>query len=186
MYWAWAQFENIEGETFRINTHVYLQPIAHPTSTNVSALQPIKLEKDKILPAVRNILIEVFNETGLIIIDNSYIQILDLIYLCDPLLDQAMIKTRKFLPNLSVDCSGNNEFPFVFYTLEKPDNWINKYKNRFINNIRTNNHIWFDYIKKETRLTKPTEIDFAWHIQVLRHNDIIQQIKAILLIWNIK
>jgi len=199
MHWAWARFENHNGDIFRINTRVYLQPIEKPsckedkcigafigknpgsaqqTSPNVSELQPIKLGKDKFLPTVRNIMIKAYRVAEKEIIPHSYIQILNLFYLCDPILDQAMIKIRRFLPNPPIDCSENNEFPFVFYSWGGENEELNEYKNRLINNIRANNHIWFD--KNETKLIKPNQNNFVKHIQGLPYGNILKQIADVI------
>ena len=196
----WAQFKDINGATFRLNTRVYLQPIAEPLSTDVcigafigknpgsakptnpktSTLQRIQLGNDKLLPTIRNIMIKAYNVAGKEIIPNSYIQVLNLFYLCDPLLNQAKRRIQEFLPDPPIDSSENNKFPFVFYTWGGPNDGINSYKNRFIKNIRTNNHIWFDYKAKKTNVTKPSEIDYVKHILGLRHDNILPQIAAII------
>jgi len=196
----WAQFENRNGAMFRFDTRIYLQPIekplstdvcigafigknpgsAQPTDHNVSTLQRIQLGNDRFLPTIRNIMIKAYKAAGREIIPHSYIQVLNLFYLCDPLFSQARRRIQGFLPNHPIDCSENNEFTFVFYTWGGPNDGFNCYKNRFIKNIHTNNHIWFDYIANETKTTKPTEIDFVKHIQGLPHSKIVSQIAAII------
>jgi len=119
-----------------------------------------------------------YKKAGKEIIPNGYIQVLNLFYLCDPSLNQARKKIQGFPPQN--DCSENNKFPFVFYTWGGPNDRINCYKNRFIKNIRTNNHIWFDYNANKTKITKPSEIDFVKHIQGLSHDHILHQIAAVI------
>jgi len=196
----WAQFENINGAMFRFNTRVYLQPIAKPSPTDVcigafigknpgsaqptnpkvSTLQRIQLGNDKMLATIRNIMIKAYKAAGIEILPNSYIQVLNLFYLCDPLLNQARRRMQEFLPNHPIDCSENNDFLFVFYSWGGPNDGINCYKNRFIKNIHTNNHIWFDYNANKTKITKPSETDFVKHIQGLPHCKILPQIAAII------
>lgn len=196
----WARFEDINGETFRFNTRIYLQPIAKPSSTDVCigafigknpgsaqptnpkvlTLQRIQLDNDNMLPTIKSIMTKVYKVAGKKSKPNSYIQVLNLFYLCDPLIKQARRRIQGFLPDPPIDCSENNKFPFVFYTWGGPNDGINSYKNRFIKNIRTNNHIWFDYNANRTKLTKPSETDFVKHIQGLRHDNILHQIAAII------
>jgi len=196
----WAQFENINGAIFRFNTRIYLQPIekpvstdicigafigknpgsAQPTNPKISTLQRIQLGNDKLLPTIKNIMLKAYNVAKKEIITNSYIQVLNLFYLCDPLLSQAKRRIQGFLPDHPIDCSENNKFPFVFYSWGGPNDRINEYKNRFIKNIRTKNHIWFDYSANRTNLTKPSETDFVKHIQGLAHDNILQQIAAVI------
>jgi hypothetical protein len=196
----WAQFERKEGEMFRFNTRIYLQPIvkpsptdvcigafigknpgsAQPTNPKVSILQRIQPGNDKMLPTIKNIMNKAYTAARKNIIPNGYIQVLNLFYLCDPLLNQARRRIQKFLPNHPIDCSENNNFNFVFYTWGGPYGRINGYKNRFIQNIRTNNHIWFDYNANKTKTTKPSETDFVKHIQGLPHDNIMPQIVAII------
>jgi len=196
----WAQFERKEEAMFRFDTRIYLQPIAkpstkdvcigafigknpgsaQPTNPKVSILQRIQLGNDKMLPTIRNIMIKAYNKAEKEIIPNSYIQVLNLFYLCDPLLNQARRRMQEFPPNHPIDCSENNDFPFVFYSWGGPNDGINCYKNRFIKNIRTNNHIWYDKNAEKTKTTKPSETDFVKHIQGLPHCKILPQIATII------
>jgi len=196
----WAKFEEKEGEIFRFNTRIYLQPIEKPLSTDVcigafigknpgsaqatnskvSTLQRIQLGNDKLLPTIKSIMTKAYKVAGKESIPHSYIQILNLFYLRDQSLHQARRRIQGFLPDHPIDCSENNKFPFVFYSWGGPNDRINEYKNRFIKNIRTNNHIWFDYNANRTNLTKPSETDFVKHILGLRHDNILSQIADVI------
>ena len=80
----------------------------------------------------------------------------------------------------TIDCAENNTFPFVFYAWGGPNDGLNGYKDRYINNIHTNNHIWFDYRANTTEVAQPSRTDSVKHIQGLRHDNIMPQLAAIL------
>ena len=75
----WAIFEEIEGDVFRFDTRIYLKPIESPETNDEcigaiigknpgsakasrisSELQPINLERDQFLKAVRSIVTKAY------------------------------------------------------------------------------------------------------------------------------
>jgi hypothetical protein len=202
MNYYWAQFEKRNGYTFRFDTRIYLQQIdnpsrndvcigavigknpgsAQPTSRSNTSLQPIQLGNDKLLPTTRNIIVKAYKNAGKEINNgpNKYIQILNLFYLCNQLLDEARNEIKKFLPNHPICGTESNKFNFVLYSWGGPNAGLNEYKKRFVNNVLTANHIWFEYNSGETKKTLPCEVDSVKHIQGLSHELIVSHIAKIL------
>ena len=122
-----------------------------------------------------------YRTAGKPVMPNSYVRVLNLFYLCDPDLNQARRRMREF-PNHPnpIDCAENNTFPFVFYAWGGPNDGLNCYKDRFINTLRTNNYIWFDYRANKIKKTQPFRTDFVKHIQGLPHKNIMSELAVIL------
>ena len=198
----WAQFENRNGDMFRYDTRVYLQPIIKPSNTddicigaiigknpgsaqpadfNETTLQPVQLGNDKLLPNVKSILIQAHEKAEIEINNNhnKYIQVLNLFYLCDRNLREAIIRINN-LPDPPKCRSENSKFDFILYSWGGSDNGIDDYKDRFVNNPLTDNHIWYDYRSHETEKSIPCKDDFVKHIQGLRHEFIVPYIAEIL------
>ncbi|MCL2007055.1 MAG: hypothetical protein FWG77_03125 [Treponema sp.] len=100
---------------------------------------------------------------------------------CDPSLNQARIRIKEFLPNHPRDLSEDNDFNFVFYSWGGSDGLLNIFKERFIDNICTDNHIWFN--KDENIFctkNQPGINDFPKHIQGLNHDYITPYLADIL------
>lgn len=197
----WAQFENRNGDLFRFDTRIYLQPIekpskkdlcigavigknpgsARPMDNDNSTLQPIQLGHDKFLPTVRNIMIEAYNSAGIALQDNpnKYIQVLNLFYLCGKDLKTARAGIHN-IQTTPICRSEKNKFNFIFYAWGGPNDGINDYKMRFIRNSRTDNHIWFDNKTKKPKETIPHEDDFVKHTLGLRHKLIIPSVARVI------
>ena len=193
----WAQFKEFNKELFRFDTRIYLEPILKPSftddicigaiigknpgsakpSSNKSTLQPIELNDDKLLPTVKNIIIDAYKDAGIILTKNKYIQVLNLFYLCNNSLDNAIKKIKKFLPNHPKCPSEDNFFDFILYAWGGPNNKLDHFKDRFINNSRTNNHIWLGYKPYENR---PSKVDFVKHIQGLPYKLLVPNISNII------
>ena len=202
MTYYWARFEDRNGDMFRFDTRIYLQPIEMPSCTddvcigaiigknpgsarpscNSTTLQPIRLGNDKLLPTVKSIMLRAHDRAGIMPNNNQrkYIQVLNLFYLCDEVFHNAKRRIQKFSPSHPICCSENKTFDFIFYAWGGPNDGINSFKRRFTNNPKTNNHIWYDYRQKKTKNIAPDENDFAKHPQGLRHEFIVPGIVEVL------
>lgn len=193
----WAEFVEIGNDIFRFDTRIYLNSItsiessdrcigavvgknpgsAKPTK-KIVGLQPINLDGDKLLPTVKNIVTNSYYRAGIDYPKRSYIQILNLFYLCEPQFNQAILKHNN---NKSVRfCSTEkSSFPWVWYVWgEKLDN-LNIYKIRF-SNLQSNVHFYYDQKLKEVVDKQPSISDFAKHTQGLKHDYMIPYIANIL------
>jgi hypothetical protein len=199
MSYYWARFKNKKENTFRYDTRIYLNDIkeinnndicigaivgknpgsAKALNTNNIKIQPINLDGDKLLPTVRNIFIKSFKEQNLEVPKNSYIQVLNLFYLCDENLNRAIGKIA-LLSELELDDSEGKEFPLIWYVWGNENKKLNDFKKRFVN-LRTNQHIFYNQKEKCISLYMPTTQCFAKHTQGLAHNAIIPHLSKLLL-----
>lgn len=195
----WAKFEKIGNNMFRFDTRIYIEPITSPSTTDVcigavvgknpgsakakdltnTALQQIDLAHDKLLPNILSIVKSAYKKAGKNTDKNSYIQILNLFYLCNPKLKDAV----KEIQNYSKPIVCNSEklsYPWVWYVWGNGDITLSKFKERF-GNLKTKNHFFFNQNTRSIKESVPTPSDFARHTQGLSHDLIIPYLSKIIL-----
>lgn len=198
MSYYWAKFEKIGNNIFRYDTRIYLKTINSPGDNDIcigaivgknpgsavayspskNGLQKINLDGDKLLPNMRSIFLKAYQNSNIPIDDNAYIQVLNLMYICDKNLGQAIKKIVEH--KTVVNCSGERRsFPFTWYVWGNNDKRLNKYKVRF-DNIDSEIHFFLDTKTNELVNKKPTVNDSARHTQGMRHELVIPYISDIL------
>lgn len=193
----WAKFLSIDGETFRLDTRIYLKDIDAPRkgdlcvgaivgknpgsakeSTSSGELQPIELDGDKLLPTVRNIITKAYVEANMPLPERGYVQVLNLFYLCNKNLAQALASIEKFSePQLCKSEAG--AFPWVWYVWGDESADLNPYKKRF-SQVNSNYHFFFDNRAKEVKSQSPKHHEFAKHTQGLKHEYVVPHIAKII------
>ena len=182
----WAIFKEFDGHTYRYDTRIYLEKIQCPTADDFCIgaiigknpgsakpasrknldLQEIDLDGDKLLPTLRSIMIKAHIESKIPIKSGSFVQVLNLVYLCDKDLSQAIWKTQALLEQPIRDCESKC-FPFVWYVWGGSNKDLNDYKHSF-ENIRTEKHFFFDNTQKRVIEGKPSIDNNARHTQGLK------------------
>ena len=71
------------------------------------------MQRDQLLRTVKNIFEKAYFKSGKKIPDNSYIQVLNLFYLCDADLNNAIKKYEN--STSKIDESENKNFSFIWY-----------------------------------------------------------------------
>jgi hypothetical protein len=194
----WASFKKIGNDIFRFDTRVYLESIkkpsdkdicigavvgknpgsAAPTQLSNNGLQKINLDGDQLLPNIKSIFEKSYNNANKNIRQNSYIQILNLMYICDKNLKQATNKAGKYSSQIICD-TEKKHFPFLWYVWGGSNKELNIFKNRF-SNLSANIHFYFDTKSKTIITTSPKEQDSARHTQGLKHDLVVSYISNIL------
>lgn len=167
-----AKFKEIEGFVFRFDTRIYLNEISSPNCNDVcigsvvgknpgSAKEEIKLDNgysiinldgDKLLPTTKNIVSKFNIKTPK---ERAYIQVLNLFYLCDKDLNKALNTYNLFKEDKKLLCTTETkDFPFVWYLWGVGNSSLNKMKDRFRDNIKTQRNFFF---KKEKGNFEPIE-----------------------------
>lgn len=157
MPFYWARFEEIpprSGNWFRFDTRIYLDDMTNPkdndmcigavvgknpgaalpSNSNILVLQPIALGKDKLLPTVRNRVLDAYKALNAPLPDRAYIQVLNLFYLCDPNLDAAIKAADNFQKmhgDLPPDPAEEKGFPWIWFVWGGDDKFLNPFKDRF-------------------------------------------------------
>lgn len=198
MSYFWAKFQEVDGNVFRYDTRIYLSPIENPcnedncigavvgknpgsakaNNPNNHSLQEIKLDGDKLLPTVRNIIDKSYIEAGKEIPDRGYIQMLNLFYLCNPNLGEA-IHTIKVMQNTIFCSTEKQSFKWVWYVWGDKDQRLNQFKGRF-ESIEAKTNVFLN--NKSGRVSKrlPLTDDFAKHTQGMRHALIVPFISGVI------
>lgn len=193
----WAKFLSADNETFRLDTRIYLKDIDSPMkddlcigaivgknpgsakqSTPSNELQPIELDGDKLLPTVRNIIIKAYLKANTVLPERGYVQVLNLFYLCNPNLSQAIISIKKFSEPLLCR-SEASVFPWVWYVWGNESTYLNPHKKRFLQ-IHAKHYFFFDNHTKEVKKKTPELNEFAKHTQGLKHEYVIPHIARII------
>ena len=198
MSYYWAKFEKRDNYYFRFDTRIYLNEISIPTDNDVcigaivgknpgsampscensNALQKIVLDGDKLLPNVRCILLKSYQHSNKQINRNSYIQVLNLIYVCDKNLSQAINKIKGYHDKIICD-TESKYFPFLWYVWGADNKNLNVYKKRF-SYLNVGLHFYLDNITKEIINRVPDLKDSARHTQGLKHEFVVPYISKII------
>ena len=189
----WAKFEDIDEDTFRFDTRIYLHNVEAPkegdicigaivgknpgsakSSVNNSELQPINLDGDKLLPTVRNIVTKAYEQAQTPLPERGFVQVLNLFYLCNPDLEAAITSFEQ--SNGSKNCSSENgHFPWVWYVWGGKSDKLSPFKKRFAA-INTANHFYFDK-ERSCIVNKLASANvFAKHTQGLKHEYVVPYI----------
>lgn len=193
----WAQFQMIGIDVFRYDTRIYLKSIRAPSENdicigaivgknpgsaiannlNIMSLQQINLDGDKLLPTVRNILLKSFNIADKTISSGEYVQVLNLFYLCDPVLVNAVGSISKY--DSPMYCiSESKKFYWIWYVWGGENVNLSDFKHRF-KNFNTKEHFFFDWKTKSVSNHVPGHKDFARHTQGLSHKSIVPYISEL-------
>lgn len=103
----------------------------------------------------------------------EYIQVLNLFYLCDKNLDDA-IKEYDSISSDDLICTTEKKlFPFIWYVWGGNNLKLNKYKERF-SDISTNKHFFFSKNNNDYKMidTIPKHNELAKHTQGFPYNNI--------------
>lgn len=194
MAFYWASFKERNGKLYRFDTRIYLNDIirpsksdrcigaivgknpgsAEPSSLSMNILEEINLNGDKLLPTARNI----FLKTGIKIPQNQYVQVLNLFYLRNPDLNDA-IKENEEANSMEICLCESNKFPWVWFVWGGKNKSLDKYKDRF-HAIKATRKFYFDNYEKKVVEGFPNNSTLAKHTQGLKHDYIVPYFKKIL------
>lgn len=193
MSYFWAKFLSVGDKTFRMDTRIYLLGIDAPRnddscvgaivgknpgsakpSMSSGELQPIELGGDKLLPTVRNVITKAYKTANTSVPERGYVQVLNLFYLCNPNLSQAIASIGSVVaPPLCKSEDGG--FPWIWYVWGNESTDLNPHKERF-SQIKANHHFFFDNRAKEVKDRPPRHDEFAKHTQGLKHEYVVPYI----------
>lgn len=191
-------FKENENNLFRLDTRVYLNSVrkpssddqcvgavvgknpgsAIPSSFDSNTYQKIVLDKDQLLPNIKSIFRKAYLYSNKSIPKNSYVQILNLFYICDKTLPQAIEKLKSY-PSPTICDTENRYFPFVWYVWGGNSRELNIHKQRY-SNLNSNIHFYYDSEAGEIVTRAPGHRDLARHTQGLSHDLVVPFISSIL------
>jgi len=194
----WAKFEKIAKDTFRFDTRVYLNLMKNPSNTDQcigaivgknpgsavplghikGVLQKVDLDGDKLLPNIRSIFLKAYKLKKKTISKNVYIQVLNLMYVCDKDLTVA-IKKISAHPGQIICDTEKKDFPFMWFVWGSDNKKLNIYKDRFAPLSRGKNF----YLDTKTGIVitnTPGSESSARHTQGLKHDLVVPYISRII------
>jgi hypothetical protein len=143
-----ARFEEIDGDLYRFDTRIYLTDgspseesscIGAVIGINPGSARPkklsehceLELRKDKLLPYVRNRFVAAHRELGTVVSRGAYVQVLNLFYLCNQDLNQALNRLRE-LKEPPVCPSEKLNFQLAWYAWGCESELLAPLKQRFL------------------------------------------------------
>lgn len=197
MHTYWAKFKSIRQDLFRFDTRVYLAPVGAPQEDDycvgaivgknpgsaqphitTTRIQPVELNGDRCLPTVRHIIVKAYTSAGVQLPKRGFIQVLNLFYLCNPKLRQAL-STIKAHGDVNCCPAESRTFPWVWYIWGGSSKALNTYKLRFAH-IDTSHHFYYDKLNKCIVDKAALPHDFAKHTQGLKHTFVVPYIAGLL------
>ena len=194
MGYYWAKFENHNENLYRFDTRIYLEKIneilendecigaivgknpgsAIPENSILGEFCKIELNNDKLLPTIRNIIIKSNPQTE----GRKYIQVLNLFYLCNPDLSEA-IKDYENRPNPKICNTENHKFPWIWFMWGGQNKKLTEKKIRF-KNIQTEKQFYLNNKTKNVIEDFPEDKICAKHTQGMQHALVIPYLERIM------
>jgi len=192
----YARFEKYDDCLLRFDTRVYLNGTPQPQKdgkcvaavigknpgsakpSNGSEWQALDLDGDKMLPSIRNRFIAAYERANVPIPSLAYVRVLNLFYLCNPTLKEALEATDP--PRTCPKCATEQQaYHIAWFAWGGNDAGLNPFKGRFLR-LNAERAFFYDWSKREVVPRAPAETDFAKHIQGLRKEPIIEHLANLL------
>lgn len=193
----WARFEERGSELFRFDTRVYLEPVDRPRSTDrpcgciigknpgsavpsavTGELQAILLQGDHFLPSVRAVVRKAAVASGATIASGTYVQVLNLFYLCNRDLNAA--KRSLLREDADQICpTERRRFAWRWFAWGGTDPVLDELKPRF--RTRRQAHAFYlDGQSGEIRARVPGLTDKARHTQGMPHGRVVEHLTGLI------
>jgi hypothetical protein len=194
----WAVFERHGSDLFRLDTRIYGTPIerprrgdrplgcvigknpgsALPLHGQPGALLPIALGNDRFLPTVRAVVRKAHAAAGIAWPPGSYLQVLNLFYLCNRDLRQARARLSRL--HESPRCPAERRrLPWAWFVWGGADIRLDPLKERF-RHRRWPASLFIDGNGGAIRDRPPQPKEHARHTQGMRHDTPLAQLSLLL------
>jgi len=194
MAYYWARFERNNGNIYRYDTRIYIDDIdkildtdecigsivgknpgsALPKNGVFDKICEIDLRNDKLLPTVRNLIKKGNPKLG----ERKYIQVLNLFYLCNPDLEEA-IKDYETSLSPRICSAEQKKVPWVWFMWGGFNKSLQENKKRF-KDISTPIKFYLDNRTKTIVEGLPEERVCAKHTQGMQHDLVIPYLAKVL------
>jgi len=194
----WAKFVSHGSNLFRLDTRIYLQPVAkcgpgdqpigavvgknpgsaRPSDVTTRTLHKLTLANDKLLPTVRSIVVKAYSKAGIEPPDGGYVQVLNLFYLCDKGFDRAMRAIGR-IDKPPSDESESKHFPWIMYLWGEYHDAKASYIDRF-EKLDSDRHFYFDKNRDRIVPSVPNRGSFAKHTQGLVLEPVIKHLASLI------
>ena len=136
------------------------------------------LQGDRFLPNVRAIVSKAYARVGLDADPGDYVQVLNLFYLCDRNLTQALGKLRDAGP-FPRCTTEDGAFPWAWYVWGGNDKRLNSLKNRF-HGLNAKQRFFFDGATRRIVDRVPEPGEMARHTQGLPHEPAVAYLSTLI------
>ncbi len=185
------------GKRFRFDTRIYLEPKDAPDSQDPvlgciigknpgsampgkrsSALTPIILSGDKFLPTVLSIVRQSYALTAIAPPRNSYVQVLNLFYLCDRDLAQAK-RSLSSVKRPPICPSEQQQFPWAWFAWGGADPVLDPLKPRF-EQLQSNRDFYYSRDLKRVIAERPDSQELAKHTQGMPQSQVVDHLAKLI------
>lgn len=197
MGYYWATFKRNNDNFYRYDTRIYFEPInqieyndicigavvgknpgsALPVNLIENVPCEINLSNDKLLPTLKNIFAKANPSLG----GRQYVQVLNLFYLCNPNLNDAIRDYKKNNDGpFKISChSENKNFKWLWFLWGGKNNQLTDMKSRF-REVKTEKYFFLNNADKKIHEEFPDNNICAKHTQGMSHDLVIPYLKEIL------
>lgn len=190
-----ARFEEVDGDLYRFDTRIYLSGgnpsnesicVGAVVGINPGSARPriltthheLELGNDKLLPYVRNRFRASYEQLGGEPPSGAFVQVLNLFYLCNKDLGQALARLRE-LGEMAACPTEKNTFPLAWYAWGAESKELAPLKRRFLNrNDRVSFYMNRD--KKTFGEGAPGPMEFAKHPRCMPAVPVEAKLKSVL------
>ena len=138
----------------------------------------LRLDGDKMLPNVRNILVQAFARAGKTPPPDAYFQVLNLFYLCGQDLAEATAALAAE-NNAHADPAESGSFPIVWFAWGGPSRQLDSLKDRFLSR-QFAHAFYYSPVSGSVVTSIPSKTVLAKHPQGLPHEPLIAHFAALL------
>ncbi|TVZ55667.1 hypothetical protein OD91_0926 [Lutibacter sp. Hel_I_33_5] len=196
MGYFWATFSKKNDNYYRFDTRVYFDTIdkiddndicigavvgknpgsALPENLILDTPCKINLSGDKLLPTLRNILKKANPSLG----GRQYVQVLNLFYLCNPNLSEAISDYKKEdISKIEITCGKEqSSFNWLWFLWGGNDNQLNDMKNRF-KTVKATKYFYLNNNDKKMYSDFPQNNVCAKHTQGMTQDLVIPYLKTL-------
>lgn len=189
-----AEFKQVGSLWIRHDTRIYLSDFAgtpgrghclgaivgkNPGSAKAirSGWGPLELDGDKMLPNVRNILVQAFDRAGKASPPNAYFGVLNLFYICGHDLSEATAACHRE-QSAYEDRAESESLPLVWYAWGGPSKSLDSLKTRFLKQHEGSSSFFY-CPRSQSIFTRPPDIsEFAKHPQGLLQEPVVLHLAA--------
>lgn len=190
-----ARFEMVHGHLFRFDTRIYVgkyenheQGICvgaivgkNPGSAlpeRLSELLPLNLNRDRMLPYVRNSFLDAYRKAGRIVPKNAFVRVWNLFYICNPFFAEECA-ANGYLEFNPICHSEGESADIMWFAWGNGNGPLNCFRERFLSRSVING-FFYDKGTRSIVSRMPTVIELARHTQGMPREPIVTHLAGIL------
>lgn len=190
----WAKFKRLDGKLYRFDTRIYIENVdgilendecigaivgknpgsAKPKESVLKEFCEIELKNDKLLPTVRSLIAKSESKP----MGRKYVQVLNLFYLCNPNLYEA-IKDFEENKNPEICYTEKNTFPWIWFMWGGYNKSLTEKKIRF-KTVKSSKQFYLNNRTNKIEEGFPVDYVCAKHTQGMKHHLVVPYLEYLL------